>query len=112
MRLFERLILVKTYSDLECGDLPLWYYGRAYDRPWLADSIWYPVPLNFIVGIYMWCLCKWTRFRCWRTEWEKMGGGPTWEKYHQHGKEQYETGRTLGYLEGRSEGYSDGRLSR
>ena len=56
------------YRKGEGEILPPWYYGLAYREDWAYVSVFYPIPLNFIIRFGMWIAHQWN---WWRSK-------PTW----------------------------------
>ena len=43
--------------------MPSFYYGLAYHKWDSFRSVWYPIPLNYIVRGLIWIQWKWNKFR-------------------------------------------------
>ena len=54
--------MIKKITD-EGEIMPSFYYGRAYHKWDTYQSVWYSIPLNYIVRVLIWLYWKWNKFR-------------------------------------------------
>jgi len=96
--------MVLRKNDEYLLQYPPWYWGRAYDRPWMCDSVWYPIPLNFVVRCWRWFMFHWYWVcgRPWQVE------GYTVSKLKDVYDRGFQDGRTLGFVEGEKVGIQEG----
>ena len=77
---------------------PPWYYGMAYWDVSYMMSVWYPIPLNFVVRWARAARYTWDRFR---------GTAPRWIPYEAV-KEELKAAREVAYEAGKQDGYRQG----
>lgn len=80
----------------ESEHLPPWYYGYAY-RDWAYDyTVFYPIPLNFLIRLVKLTSIHWNKFRA-KATWFDIEMQKQYTKSWDHG---YKQGRIKGRQEG------------